>query len=188
MDKKGKIILVAVLFLIGILVVGMVMAAPRAKKACNDRIDNDGDGYIDLNDLGCTNRNDLSELNPNIECDDGLDNDGDVAIDYNDNGCSGQTDNDETDCGDGICEGGETSGTCPVDCGYPDSCSDTDGGFVESLFGTVSGSLRGLSYNNSDFCVSNTTLVEHYCSSNYAYALNVSCAGNYTSCASGACY
>ena len=93
MDKKGKIILVAVLFLIGILVVGMVMAAPRAKKACNDRIDNDGDGYIDLNDLGCTNRNDLSELNPNIECDDGLDNDGDVAIDYNDNGCSGQKKN-----------------------------------------------------------------------------------------------
>jgi len=53
------------------------------------------------------------------ECNDGLDNDGDVDVDLSDSGCSSLTDNDETNCGDGICEGGETSVTCSPDCTSP---------------------------------------------------------------------
>ncbi|HLD04802.1 MAG TPA: hypothetical protein VJG90_03700 [Candidatus Nanoarchaeia archaeon] len=52
------------------------------------------------------------------ECRDHIDNDGDGQIDYPaDAGCTGPSDNDETNCGDGVCEGGETPATCPADCG-----------------------------------------------------------------------
>jgi len=57
---------------------------------CDDGIDNDADGAIDLNDFGCHSRGDFSErtaLNE-ILCDDGVDNDGDGTIDYlGDPGC-----------------------------------------------------------------------------------------------------
>jgi hypothetical protein len=189
MDKEGKIVLLSAFFLVIILVVGMVMAAPKANKACRDGIDNDGDGYIDWpNDPGCANKNDNSELNPNVECDDGIDNDGDNAIDMADEGCSSPNDNDETNCGDSVCEGGETPVTCPADCGIPDSCSDTDGGLIEWIFGTVSGFFSGSPYSNADFCVDNTTLIEYSCLGNYVYSWNISCTGNYTGCDSGECY
>lgn len=59
------------------------------------------------------------------ECDDGTDNDDDGNIDLNDIGCLDSNDNDETDCGDGVCEGGENVDTCPLDCsgGTPSSCN-----------------------------------------------------------------
>ncbi|HEV8324018.1 MAG TPA: hypothetical protein VG389_20545, partial [Myxococcota bacterium] len=47
---------------------------------CSDGRDNDADGAVDLDDLGCTDPDDTSELNP--ECSDGIDNDGDGAVDY----------------------------------------------------------------------------------------------------------
>ncbi|MBW2975214.1 hypothetical protein KY366_05845 [Candidatus Woesearchaeota archaeon] len=153
----------------------VIAAAPRAQKACSDGNDNDGDGYIDLNDPGCANKNDLSELDPNVECDDGSDNDGDSAIDYNDDGCSGPTDNDETNCGDSVCEGGETSGTCPEDCGYPDSCSDTDGGNYPSTFGTTSGYYNNNPYNNDDYCVDTSNIMEYYCNGDYEQSSQQSC-------------
>ena len=151
MDKKGRIAIMSALFLVSILLVSLAVAKPntRAAKACNDGIDNDGDGYIDTADPGCANPADRSELNPNVECDDGVDNDGDNAVDYNDAGCSGPTDNDETNCGDDVCEGGETQGTCPEDCGYPDSCSDTDNGNIITVFGTTSGYYNDDYYSNA---------------------------------------
>ena len=51
------------------------------------------------------------------ECNDSLDNDGDGQTDYpNDAGCSSSSDDDETNCGDTVCEGGETCSTCSDDC------------------------------------------------------------------------
>ena len=53
-----------------------------------------------------------------VECNDEIDNDGDGDIDYpGDVGCTGYLDNDETNCGDGVCEGGENFVTCGADCG-----------------------------------------------------------------------
>jgi hypothetical protein len=55
---------------------------------CSDGIDNDGDGGIDLADLGCDGPGDLSERSPLFACDDGADNDGDGAADFpSDIGC-----------------------------------------------------------------------------------------------------
>ncbi|MFC1647971.1 hypothetical protein ACFL1B_00790 [Nanoarchaeota archaeon] len=50
------------------------------------------------------------------ECRDGLDNDGDGSVDLADAGCEKKQDNDETNCGDGVCEGGETISSCSLDC------------------------------------------------------------------------
>ena len=51
------------------------------------------------------------------ECSDGVDNDNDGLTDYpNDAGCASATDNDESNCGDNVCEGGETCSSCSSDC------------------------------------------------------------------------
>ncbi|MCH7568729.1 MAG: hypothetical protein IIA87_04885, partial [Nanoarchaeota archaeon] len=78
-------------------------------KACNDGIDNDGDGWIDyLEDPGCGNAEDDDESNPNteFECSDGIDNDGDGLTDGYDPDCIFWFDNNETktlpQCSDGI--------------------------------------------------------------------------------------
>ncbi len=58
-----------------------------------------------------------SGATPTYECNDGLDNDGDGQKDLSDSGCSSGNDNDESDCGDGVCEGGEACDACTSDCG-----------------------------------------------------------------------
>jgi len=52
------------------------------------------------------------------ECNDTIDNDGDGAIDFSggDTGCDDANDDDESNCGDLVCEGGETCLTCVSDC------------------------------------------------------------------------
>lgn len=120
MDKRGKIAIFSVLFIVAILVLGIVIAKPgeRGLPECKDGSDNDGDGYTDWpDDPGCSSKNDKSELNPEIECDDGSDNDGDSNTDYpDDSGCTSPSDDDETDCGDEVCEGGEDCDNCVADC------------------------------------------------------------------------
>ncbi len=174
---KKKVLALIVLFLAVILSFSVAAAKPQAVglKACADGIDNDGDGYTDLDDPGCSSKKDTSELNPEIECDDGTDNDGDGYTDSADTGCTGPTDTDETDCGDTACEGGETQYTCPQDCGYPDSCSDTDGGNVVSVFGTASGYYNNAPYSNSDACVDPSNIVEYYCNGVYETSQQQSC-------------
>ncbi|MDJ0852316.1 MAG: PQQ-dependent sugar dehydrogenase [Myxococcota bacterium] len=55
---------------------------------CNDGIDNDGDGEIDVaGDTGCLSDTDPSELEVDTPCDDGYDNDGDGLIDIADDDC-----------------------------------------------------------------------------------------------------
>jgi uncharacterized repeat protein (TIGR01451 family) len=69
--------------------------------ACNDGIDNDNDGYVDMNDIGCTSAYDNDEYNyvqpptNTYACNDGYDNDGDGKVDMNDIGCTSAYDNDE---------------------------------------------------------------------------------------------
>lgn len=195
MDKKAKIATVVTLAIVALVVLSVVLAAKGPQKACSDGQDNDGDTYTDWpNDPGCGSRNDNSELNPLVECDDGSDNDGDSNIDYpDDSGCSSPTDNDETDCGDSTCEGGEACDVCVADCGYCDSCSDTDGGQVPTVFGTVSGYYFGAPYSYSDYCVtsnSTTLLTEYYCNgtgNKYQYSYPYDCASEGKTCSGGAC-
>jgi lysophospholipase L1-like esterase len=66
---------------------------------CDDGIDNDGDGLIDLADPGCK---DASAGREDPQCNDGIDNDGDAAIDLDDPQCGAAWDNREaarTGCG-----------------------------------------------------------------------------------------
>ncbi len=60
--------------------------------ACNDGIDNDGDGSIDLADSGCANAGSSIE---NPQCSDGVDNDSDGQVDGGDAKCQNDADNDE---------------------------------------------------------------------------------------------
>lgn len=55
-------------------------------RSCNDGVDNDVDGRIDLADPGCSDGGDDSEADPEVPpmCADGIDNDGDGAVDWPD--------------------------------------------------------------------------------------------------------
>jgi hypothetical protein len=71
----------------------------------------------------------------------------------------------------------------------PDSCTDTDGGSVVTVKGTVSGYQNNVPFSYDDTCLNNITLAELYCSSskkplNFTYNCNT----NMTSiCLNGAC-
>ena len=212
MKKTAKISLIVAIFvaiLISVLLVNIVYAKPnnpnKGHKECNDGIDNDGDGLIDLSDPGCSSRGDKSELGTN-QCDDGIDNDGDGLIDLNDPGCTSVTDNDETDpiipqCNDGIDNDGdghidvddsECISLLDNDESPRDFCNDSDG-FNLFRIGLVSGEDDSVSFNNTDFCLNNFTIREYVCgskSSDYDLrSIDVNCleTGNATACNLGAC-
>ena len=71
---------------------------------CDDGEDNDGDGWVDLDDMGCEDQLDDSEEDDgSTECSDGVDNDGDTLIDAEDPDCVDGFDEAEADypeCGD----------------------------------------------------------------------------------------
>ncbi|MFH1333116.1 MAG: hypothetical protein ABIH53_02700 [archaeon] len=85
------------------------------KSLCEDGLDNDGDGLVDMDDPGCSNPEDDDEYNapdPVYQCSDGIDNDNDGLVDMQDPGCSGPTDNSEYNmplrqCIDGIDNDGD---------------------------------------------------------------------------------
>jgi len=60
---------------------------------CSDGEDNDGDGYIDCEDVGCSQTDNVSVCgligseDNQTTCEDGFDNDGDGYIDCDDTGC-----------------------------------------------------------------------------------------------------
>lgn len=139
-DKRAQVVLGSFLVVMFLLVASLAMAG-GPKPECRDKIDNDGDGRVDLQDAGC----------------------------------SGGSDNDETNCGDAVCEGGETYLSCAADCTPPDSCSDTDGGNVTAVSGTVSGYLAGVPYSSSDYCIGDSSINEYYCSGAYVTNQQASC-------------
>jgi hypothetical protein len=62
---------------------------------CADRADNDGDGHVDADDLGCVDARDNDETDPAEVslCGDGMDNDGDGLLDFpSDPGCKARGD------------------------------------------------------------------------------------------------
>ncbi len=85
------------------------IAAIAAVTACNDGIDDDGDGLVDLDDPGCSATDDAFETNAGVACDDGFDNDGDGLIDWGrDPGCEHPTSSSESPaCDDGIDNDGD---------------------------------------------------------------------------------
>jgi len=105
--------------------------------ACNDKIDNDGDGFTDYpDDICCTNACDTLETAGNTQCSDGLDNDGDGFVDLEDCTCNDSCDNSEEwvdQCRDGIDNDGDKfidlddcgcSDTCDLEEGPQDQCRD----------------------------------------------------------------
>lgn len=96
--------------------------------ACNDGVDNDGDGATDYSsDPGCASAFDPSELDLGVECDNGLDDDGDGLVDYKTSGgdpdCASRTDNQEAAappaaaCNDGLDNDGDGATDHPADTG-----------------------------------------------------------------------
>jgi hypothetical protein len=163
MNKKAKISLFLSLVFMAFLAAGLVIAGPGGKG---------GGGKAKK------------------ECNDRIDNDGDGAIDLADAGCDNKRDKDETNCGDGVCEGGETSATCPADCGVADSCNDTDGGINRFLQGTVSGYQGGSPYSETDSCLNGTSVLrEWFCLDDAPLYNDADCTQlNATGCSSGACF
>jgi hypothetical protein len=67
--------------------------------ACNDGVDNDGDGVVDGGDDGCGSSGGRSETGDRVPyCDDGVDNDGDGLADLDDGGCGVASWDDEANC------------------------------------------------------------------------------------------
>jgi len=89
-------------------------------RQCNDGVDNDGDGKIDLEDMGCRNSSDNTENSDDTDsepasCSDGKDNDGDGKTDYpSDPGCAGAGDTSEKDEDGGDGGGGGGGGGAGV--------------------------------------------------------------------------
>jgi hypothetical protein len=201
MDRRGRIALVSAIVLVAAVLALSVYAAP---KKCNNGIDDDGDGLIDLADPGCSGLNDNTETSAALVCDDGVDSaaDADSLADYRlvggDPGCTSPTDTSEIDgqCDDLIDNDGDSLTDYPADphCSsysdnrelVDDSCSDSDG-FDITVQGTVSGFTSGNPFSFTDSCLTGTVLLEHTCSGTSPSSLNYTCGGNFTGCSNGAC-
>lgn len=94
-------------------------------------------------------------------------------------------------CGDNICNSNETCSSCELDCGVcptiNDSCTDTDGGIVSEIKGTVEVVKNGVSSFHEDSCNYyniSETLGENYCSGNAWRVIPITCQNG---CSNGAC-
>jgi len=100
---------------------------------CDDGVDNDYDGLVDMLDPGCTSPTEDNELGT-VECDDGVDNDGDGDIDYpNDHGCTSPTEDNElgtVECDDGVDNDGDGDIDYPNDPECDDSEDDDEEDFI----------------------------------------------------------
>lgn len=116
--------------------------------ACNDGLDNDGDGPSDFpDDPECTSLGDRSE---GPDCSDGLDNDDDGLFDFPaDPGCTGGSDLTEAlDCGDGFDNDGDGNVDFPDDPGCrvassPSEEPECDDGFDNDGDGDIDAADSG---------------------------------------------
>ena len=170
----------------------------NANIQCDDNLDNDGDTKVDYpDDPGCTSPSDTSELGT-VQCDNGVDdNDADTLKDWpNDPGCVSLTDTSEVD---GACDDrtdndfdGFTDYPSDPECtsfaSQEGNCADSDGGYVLTVQGTVSGSIGGVPYSHTDSCTgTNTTgIIENYCFAGNPASSSTNY-GSGTSCVNGAC-
>jgi hypothetical protein len=91
------------------IVEALAAAAAAAPAACENGLDDDGDGLVDAGaDPGCDAPNDASERSSALVCDDGVDNDGDGRVDFSptpaagDPGCVGPSGSlEDPQCQDG---------------------------------------------------------------------------------------
>jgi len=118
---------------------------------CNNGMDDDEDGFIDMSDPGCDGIWDWDEENWSVECDDGVDNDGDTHVDYgpeplaNDPGCLSPADSTERAsslaCDDGIDNDGDTYIDWPADPGctsiYLSDSTERDGDGLGAVKGYI---------------------------------------------------
>jgi len=137
--------------------------------ACENGLDDDGDGWIDLADPGCggdPSWTDEGGYDPTYECNDGIDNDGDGYIDSEDPECGADAMGDESvlaeDCMDGVDNDGDTL----VDCADPDCIGDPNcglTGFVTIPSGTFTmGSPVGEVGQGSDETEHQVTLTNDF--------------------------
>ncbi len=77
--------------------------------ACDDVVDDDGDGLVDLLDPGCLDAADAFETNALVACDDGFDSDGDGLVDWPDDpGCANPYGLlEDPECDDGVDNDGD---------------------------------------------------------------------------------
>ncbi|MEY4668207.1 MAG: hypothetical protein RL518_906 [Pseudomonadota bacterium] len=75
----------------------VVVPLPACAAQCQNGIDDDRDGLVDLADPGCSGPTDNNEGDGTSQCQNGTDDDGDGLVDLADPGCSGPTDNNEGD-------------------------------------------------------------------------------------------
>lgn len=203
LEKTVKTFILALVILAAVLV-PLAIAARNGggSKQCNNGIDDDNDGLLDLADPGCASKQDNDEHSSTLVCDNGIDetNDADTLKDYQisggDLGCMSVTDSDERDgaCDDLVDNDGDGLTDYPndVECAnYADrehECTDTDGGIIFNTKGIVSGSFGGAPFSNTDVCVDSSTLREFYCDPFKPQSLNTACGGNSTGqCVDGAC-
>ena len=59
--------------------------------------------------------------------------------------------------------------------GSSNTCTDSDGGNVPTVFGTVHGKYKNKAYSYSDTCVSSGVIKEYYCSGKYQTSVQQSC-------------
>ncbi len=106
---------------------------------CDDAVDNDGDGRVDLDDPDCQSADDPSEGGdradggaPDPQCANGRDDDGDGRIDGADRGCQGAGDDDESDdpalpaCHNGVDDDGDGQIDFPADRGCASNLDDDE--------------------------------------------------------------
>ncbi|HLD02665.1 MAG TPA: hypothetical protein VJC07_03135 [Candidatus Nanoarchaeia archaeon] len=189
--KKGTIRSLTIVALL-ILVIGVPLLVRGARSACNDNVDNDGDGATDYPaDAGCANNQDNDETN----CGDGAVSGSEVCDGTNLNGQTCVTQG----FGGGALSCGATCSSFVTTSCWTNTCSDTDGGTVQGTQGTVSGNYQGAPYSDTDSCLDSITLKEWRCvtvgsglgggltGSSSNYNCNQINGTNYTSCVSGAC-
>jgi cysteine-rich repeat protein len=119
-------------------------ASPEERTACNDGLDNDMDGHIDLLDRGCENAQDNDETDPVAICGNGVVEPGEICDDGQNNGnysyCNADCTGMGPYCGDGSVNG-------PEECENDSDCSE--GYYCGSCVcqGEAKGGIQNLHYD-----------------------------------------